>query len=166
MSATPTFAHRQRGVFLIEALVAILIFSLGVLAMIGTGTVSVAAESDAKYRTEAARLAADITQEIYVNVDISSPTTLAAALSAFELQTTGAPTSCVFTGSTPTAEPAKTVVERWQAKVAATLPGSPATMHQITRVAASGINEMRVVICWQGPNDTAARRLEFTAFIN
>src|SRR5206468_5070399 len=47
----------QRGVALLEALVAILIFSFGVLGLIGILAGSIRATNDARYRAEAANLA-------------------------------------------------------------------------------------------------------------
>ncbi|MBK7423202.1 MAG: prepilin-type cleavage/methylation domain-containing protein, partial [Propionivibrio sp.] len=64
-----TTAHSQQGVFLIEALIGILIFSLGVLAMVALGTTAVSAQSDAQYRTEAANLATEIASEISLHAD-------------------------------------------------------------------------------------------------
>lgn len=48
---------RQRGVMLIEALLAILIFSIGVLGIIGLQAAATKASADAKYRSEASLLA-------------------------------------------------------------------------------------------------------------
>jgi len=48
---------RHRGSALLEALVAILIFSFGVLGLIGVLAASVRATNDARYRAEAANLA-------------------------------------------------------------------------------------------------------------
>jgi type IV pilus assembly protein PilV len=50
-------ARLQQGATLIEALVAILIFSIGVLAVVGMQAFSVSAVSDAKYRADASFLA-------------------------------------------------------------------------------------------------------------
>ena len=50
-------ARAQRGVFLIEALLAILIFSLGILTLVAIQTTAISAQSDAQYRSEAANLA-------------------------------------------------------------------------------------------------------------
>ena len=47
----------QEGVMLIEALLGILIFSIGILAMLGMQAVGMRATIDAKYRSEAAFLA-------------------------------------------------------------------------------------------------------------
>ena len=53
-------ARRQGGFFLIEAMVAILIFALGILGLVAMGGTAVSSQSDAQYRTEAAGLADSI----------------------------------------------------------------------------------------------------------
>jgi len=50
-------ARLQEGATLIEALVAILIFSIGILAVVGMQAFSVSAVTDAKYRADASFLA-------------------------------------------------------------------------------------------------------------
>lgn len=55
------FAHKgipaQQGVVLLEALVAILIFSMGILALVGLQAAMVKNTSDSKYRSEASYIA-------------------------------------------------------------------------------------------------------------
>jgi len=55
------FAHKgtsaQHGVVLLEALVAVLIFSMGVLALVGLQAAMVKNTSDSKYRSEASFIA-------------------------------------------------------------------------------------------------------------
>ena len=50
----------QRGVMLIEALIGILIFSIGILALLGMQAVAMSATIDAKYRSEASFLANEV----------------------------------------------------------------------------------------------------------
>ena len=50
-------ARRQQGATLIEALVALLIFSIGILAVVAMQAFAVSAVSDAKYRADASFLA-------------------------------------------------------------------------------------------------------------
>ncbi|MCO5108978.1 MAG: type IV pilus modification protein PilV [Burkholderiaceae bacterium] len=50
-------ARLQQGATLIEALVAVLIFSIGILAVVGMQAFAVSAVSDAKYRADASFLA-------------------------------------------------------------------------------------------------------------
>src|SRR5207244_5927649 len=49
--------HRQQGVMLIEALIGILIFSIGILALIGMQGTAVKNATDARFRSDAAYLA-------------------------------------------------------------------------------------------------------------
>jgi type IV pilus assembly protein PilV len=69
---------RQQGVMLIEALIGLLIFSLGILALIGMQAVAMQYTIDAKYRSEASFLANQIVGTMWtdrtnlVNYDTSS----------------------------------------------------------------------------------------------
>lgn len=62
------FAAQQDGVVLIEALLGILIFSIGILALIGMQSVAVKNTTDARYRTEAAYLANNILSQIRLDM--------------------------------------------------------------------------------------------------
>jgi type IV pilus assembly protein PilV len=85
---------------LIEALVAILIFSIGVIAVMGMQAVSIEQVSQAKYRTDASYLANQITGQMWT--DLPNLATYATA------------------GSTGRAG--------WDAVVASTLPSGTATI--------------------------------------
>ena len=65
MSARPHSA--QQGMVLIEALVGILIFSIGILAMLGMQAVGVQTTVDAKYRSDAAFLANQVVSQMWVD---------------------------------------------------------------------------------------------------
>jgi type IV pilus assembly protein PilV len=58
----------QGGVMLIEALVAILIFSVGVIAVMGMQAVSIEQVSAAKYRTDASYLANQIAGQMWTDI--------------------------------------------------------------------------------------------------
>jgi type IV pilus assembly protein PilV len=60
MKQTLPQSKRQSGVMLIEALIAILIFSIGILGLVGLQATAVKASGDAKYRSEAALLANEL----------------------------------------------------------------------------------------------------------
>lgn len=62
--ATP---RSQGGVMLLEALVAILIFSLGIIALLGLQANSIIQVSQAKYRTDASYLANQIIARMWVD---------------------------------------------------------------------------------------------------
>ena len=94
--------RNQSGFFLIEALVAILIFSLGILGMVALGGTAMCAQTDARYRTDAAALADELASAIVVNVDRDSAANLLASLLQFQHQPAGV--DCAFAGAA-TAEP-------------------------------------------------------------
>jgi type IV pilus assembly protein PilV len=52
-----TSPRKQRGVMLLEALIAILIFSVGILGLVGLQATAVKQSTDARLRSEAAQLA-------------------------------------------------------------------------------------------------------------
>jgi Tfp pilus assembly protein PilV len=87
----------QSGLFLLEALIAILIFSLGILGMVAMGGTAVASQSDAQHRTEAANFASDIAAKIALNVDRTNPASVA---NFAHLPTVGG--YCNFTGAVAT----------------------------------------------------------------
>lgn len=60
-------ARSQGGVMLLEALVAILIFSLGIIALLGLQANSIIQVSQAKYRTDASYLANQIIARMWVD---------------------------------------------------------------------------------------------------
>ncbi len=57
----------QSGVILIEALVAILIFAIGILALIGLQAAAIANTAEAKYRSDAALLASQLITRIWID---------------------------------------------------------------------------------------------------
>jgi len=57
----------QRGVMLIEALVAILIFSIGILAVVGMQAIAIKDVTSAKYRSEAAFLVQELLSQMWTD---------------------------------------------------------------------------------------------------
>lgn len=58
-------ADRQHGIALVEALIAILIFSLGILAIVGLQAATIKRTTDAKYRVDASFLANQVLGEMW-----------------------------------------------------------------------------------------------------
>src|SRR2546428_12965622 len=58
---------RENGVMLLEALIAILIFSIGILAVVGLQAVSIRNVTDSKHRTEAAFLANNLLSQMWTD---------------------------------------------------------------------------------------------------
>ena len=57
----------QSGMALLEALIGILIFSIGILALVGMQALAIKHMSDAKYRSDAAFFANEIIGQMWVN---------------------------------------------------------------------------------------------------
>ena len=156
---------KQRGMMLIEALMAVLIFSLGILGMVGLNALAVSSQSDAQYRTEANRLATLIIGRIWVSVDRSTGTSVAASLVPFNHQTSG--TVCNFDSGSASTNP---LITDWVAEVLATstgLPGATSAMQQVKiDTDALGQNEVTVTLCWQAPNDAVPRKHVMKSGIN
>ena len=158
----------QGGFFLIEALIALLIFSLGILGMVGMGGAAIAAQSDAQYRTEAANYAGEIAAQIALNVDRSN---LAVALPEFAHQPVDGG-YCTFGGSAST----QAIVTDWVDKVRGAVPGTPGlpgaslVSQQIqVDVSATGYNKLTITICWQPPSTSAfapMRRHTLITYVN
>jgi type IV pilus assembly protein PilV len=165
---------------IIEALIAILIFSLGILGMIAMGGTAIGAQSDARYRTDATRLAENMANRIELNVVRSNNVSqsvreaeLRTSLGAFAHQTTG--TVCgAFSGAAPA--DAHPLVAEWVAEVmtvgstAPGLPGAVAAGQQILiSNTAAGFNRVEITVCWKDPgtpSGTPMRRHTLVTFVN
>jgi type IV pilus assembly protein PilV len=135
---------RQEGVMLLEALIGILIFSLGILALVAMQSVSVSSVSNARYRTEAAFLANDIIGSAWLDRGNSGVGT---GLDAYK-----------YPGGT--AKP----VTAWVDKVKAQLPGA-ATYTPTIDVAPLGAGgatgpgrQVTVTIQWRAPDAVMTSR--------
>ncbi len=149
---------------IIEALVAILIFALGVLGLVGVNAMAGSTQSDARYRTDANRLANQIANEIWLYADRTSQQTFSDSIAAFAHRSdVGA---CDKTAGTPSqAAP----VTAWVATVTGAglqgLPGSVAGMQQILVDPAAG-NRITVTLCWQAPGDVWVRKHVAVTYVN
>lgn len=117
----------QSGMMLLEALLAILVFSLGILALVGLQATAIKQSTDARYRSEAALLSNDIISQMWIT-DRSTATLQA------NFNTGGA------------------TYNTWLPKVSATLPGATANPPTIV-VDAQGI--ATVTINWLAPNEAS-----------
>lgn len=68
-----TSFNAQHGIMLLESLIAILVFSLGILAMVGMQAVSIAHTSQAKYRADASFIANKLIAQMWVDADANMP---------------------------------------------------------------------------------------------
>ncbi|MCW5576102.1 MAG: type IV pilus modification protein PilV [Burkholderiales bacterium] len=163
MKQIPIFPRLQKGVMLLEALIGILIFSVGILAMVGIQAAAFSASADAKNRADAAAFASDIISRIWMSVDRTSDASIVTSLNNFELNTGGS--DCAFTGGQ--ADNTNTAVTQWVSAVtdsATGLLGATAGMQQID-VSTADLNRVTVTVCWQTPQDTTRRRHQVISYV-
>jgi len=136
----------QSGVMLLEALIGILIFSLGILALVGMQATAVRATSDARDRTEASNLATQIVGEMWLN---------RANLASYAWDGTGSPPAALT---------------NWVNQVEASLPGannnSPTVTIGASTLGATVGTEVEVIVFWQNPSDPNLHQFAITAYIN
>jgi type IV pilus assembly protein PilV len=146
------FPARQDGVVLIEALLGILIFSIGILALIGMQSVAVKNTVDARYRTEAAYLAKDILNQIQLDM---------ANITLYDDTNVG-----VYAPRTA-----------WRTRVEGLLPGinigSAIRMPEIDIVAGPSFagdstpsSQVTVKVRWLQPGETQEHKFEIIGFVS
>lgn len=136
----------QVGSVLLEALIAMLIFSMGILAIVGLQAASIKTASDAKYRSDAAMLANQLIGQMWV----SNRTAIPAQFSS----------------------PAGAAYVLWAADVQAALPGATANMPSVTIATsaavapATPIHTVSIILRWQAPGETTVHSYSTSADIN
>jgi type IV pilus assembly protein PilV len=165
-------ALRQRGFFLIEAMVAILIFALGILGLVAMGGTAVSAQSDAQYRTEASGLADAIAGQIALGVvrtdEVSKATSLANFAHLASPPPTTVPAPCSFTGTALTSASSVYPFLQRAANAASSpgLPGATAANQQIFIDNAGTFNRVVITLCWKTSSDSAWRRHTLVTYVN
>lgn len=112
---------RVRGVALIEVLVALLIFMLGVLGLIGMQSTLTKAQSDSKIRADAANLASEVVGRMWTDIN---------NLTGYE-----GDTSCTAAGC-----------NEWRSKIGQVLPGGGAAI-----TVDEGTGDVSVTLTWTVP---------------
>lgn len=138
--------NAQSGVMLLEALIGILIFSLGILAMVGMQAMSIKLASDSRDRAEAANLASQLVGEMWLN---------RAALASYQYSGSGTAPAALTT---------------WIARVDASLPDAAANRPIVT-VGASTLgaavgSQTTVTMRWRNPTEATVHQFVMTAYIN
>lgn len=119
---------KQRGSIMLESLVAILIFSMGILALVALLGASVKDTASAKYRTEASLLANQIIGQMW----------------------TGDKTNATLIANYGTATGDQFV--DWKAKVVQALPGVSGA--NLPTIAIDANNGVTVTVFWQAPGES------------
>jgi type IV pilus assembly protein PilV len=132
--------ERQHGVALLEALVGILIFSIGILAIMALQAEAIRNTVEAKYRNEAAYLANQIIGQMWVD---------RADLGGYD-------TTAGSNGN----------MTDWRTRVAATLPGITVPTKNSPTIEVAD-HQVTVTVFWQMPGeDSVTRQLSVVAQIN
>jgi type IV pilus assembly protein PilV len=172
-----TMRNSQRGVFLLEVLIAIVIFAIGILAMISMQAVSIAAQNDSQYRAEAEHLIDQLTSQMRMAVahDTTTGNVDATSFATFTHNPTTA-SRCNFDGADSSVQfvldwinTVKGFASDGTTKIAGKgLPGTTDARIQIQTDAATmpGMNQVRVTICWQAANDKTSHSHSVVAYID
>ena len=121
---------REQGVMLLEALIGILIFSVGILAMVAMHALAIGYTADAKYRADASFLASELIGQIWVDrANIGN---------------------YAYPGGTSPA------LAPWIGKVNTYLPGSSGA-NAPTVVVNPATNQVDITIRWQAPSGDGTR---------
>lgn len=134
----------EGGFALLEALLAILIFSIGILAAVGMQAVAIKQSTDARYRTEAALLANKLIGTMWVSDRTTS-----------NLQNLYGTAACNSTG--------KTGYTAWLAEVISGLPGVAAGTQTAPTVCVSDQGLVTVTVYWRTPTQEATERHRYIA---
>lgn len=126
--------NNQSGSVLLDGLVAILIFSVGILGMVAMQGISVKLTTDSKSRSDAAMLADKVVAQMW------GVATSSTRLATFATDGTCAATAYCYA--------------TWLAEVEATLPNVSATTNKPT--IAFTADGATISLFWKSPNDTTA----------
>ena len=160
----------QAGFFLIEAMVALLIFALGILGLVAMGGTAVASQSDAQYRTEATAIADAIAGEIAINVIACRRAVVCGAEQgglALTFAHHPAGGNCVFGGAATANLSVAALADRAGNAIPASRAagrdhGQPAGADQQRRT----FNRVEITLCWRTANDNAMRRHTLVTYVN
>ena len=153
----PLHPQKQRGITLIEALVAMAILALGVLGLAAVQARMLVETRTTNARAAAIRLIGELSERVQIN-PMGANTLGGTGVSLYSDAT-----AATFTGTLPltrdcqTASPACTATEQatydreiWHQRIATALPGGQASVWQISP------RQLQVVIAWQANENTQA----------
>lgn len=140
----------QRGVAMLEVLISILVFSFGILGLLGLEANAVQVVMAAKSRADASNLVGQIVGQMWAD---------RANLAGYAHNATNGAVACAPTGAAST----NANVVSWLGQVAATMPGATAATQQIS--IGTG-NVVSVTVCWKLPQENVTHNFSETAQIN
>lgn len=140
---------RQAGVMLIEALIAILIFSIGILAVVGMQSIALKNVAESRSRSEAAFLASELVAQMWIDQNITpgGANTSNVTLGNYGYGGTGTVPARLGTISPPTG---------WIGRVVTKLPGATTSLPKvtITNPTTSGAT-VKIELFWQNPEEAS-----------
>lgn len=140
------FRHHQQGVSLLEALISILIFAVGILAIVALQATSIRTGNEAKYRADASYLANQLIGRMWTD---------RANLAAYAHNAAGA-FACDGRVGTSVAAPANASLNTWLQTVSATLPAGTNGAQRV--VVNTATNLVTITMCWRAGNDARDTR--------
>lgn len=151
--------HQQDGSVILEALIAILVFSVGILALVGMQAATISASSAAKYRSDAALLANELIGRMWVSDRTQA--TLQAAFSS--------PAGAVYQDWAWVGGAAGTIAAPAEGTVLKILPGAQANPPTVSIAAVATTNPpsslVTITVFWQAPTDATRHQYITTAQI-
>ena len=139
MRLMKTTRSTQQGSIVLEALISILIFSIGILAIVGLQAASIKNTAAAKYRTDASLLANQVIGQMWL----------------------GDKTNATLVANFSSPDGADYVT--WADTVSQALPGASAVPPTI---AIDANNNATVTVFWQGPDEAEAHNYTAIAVVN
>lgn len=156
---------KQRGAALLESLVAVLIISIGILAVIGMQASAIQATTDTQYRSEATYLIDKVVGQMLLNIDRTSSAATQTSLDSFLHNTAESTDPCLFDGSAAS----NATISSWISEVTGSngLPGATADHIQIRQDSSTNAgNRMIISVRWQAPWESTCHQQSVVAYIN
>ena len=143
MTTQERTGNSQGGVILLEVLVAILIFSIGILAIVGLQGVAVRTATDARFRSDAAFLAGELASQIWSD---------AVNVSQYDYPGSG---------------PVPVRLAGWVARVDGRLPGTTGVPPIIDYAADATLGEVvDITVRWRMPGEAAGHQHQVRMNVN
>lgn len=142
------FRH-QRGVTLLESMIAIVLVALGVLGILGVQLRTLSDTQTAVRRAQAIRLIEDLSERMKAN-PAALTTAVLTNYTAGWGAISGTPPNCAATAGCAPADMALADLAQWKANVAATMPLGDAAVFAVAPATASNVRtQIGVMISWR-----------------
>jgi len=156
--------RRQRGVTLLESMIAIVLVALGVLGILGVQLRTLSDTQTAVRRAQAIRLIEDLSERMKANPAALTTAVLTNYTAGWGAISTTPPNCATATGCAPT-DMALADIAQWKANVAATMPLGDAVVFAVAPNTASNVRtQLGVMISWRENEREGADAAETQAY--